>query len=279
MKLSRAIPALLVAALAGATAPLVFADDPPKAEPAGEPAPAPPEKPADKPAEKPADKPQEPAAPPPDNVDTDSPQAKSLEKKLHVAPNWRPQSYRVDLSYKFANPLELQDWKFQGADRAEFAGPGRKEPAPLSGLEVTVSSGSTALGLLDPVEFNGDFTIELTAKLTFFAPSSDLVFVVGAKGSDAVGLRFGDQFVKVKKGSVSALSPGLQGPDRWSMNKHVDLKLVRKGDELQVFINKAEGPKRKFARKELDGKVGVLLSANARLKISRFRIEGGIVKP
>jgi len=67
--------------------------------------------------------------------------------------------------------------------------------------------------------------------------------------------------------------------DRFAISKIVELKIVRTDDELQVTINKVDGPKKKFAKKELDGKIGFLISTNARVKIKRLRITGTVVKP
>jgi hypothetical protein len=218
-------------------------------------------------------------ADPPEAVDTSSDEAKSLEKKLHVPGNWRSKAGTVDLTYAFAEESELLDWKWQGQDKVAYAKPGPKEPNPISGLECTVSSEGTALGLLDPVEFIGDFTIEWTIKASFFGTSSELVFLVGSKGSDGIGVRWGSQLVRMKKGKLSPITQDAPSQDRFAMQKVVDVKLVRVGDELQVFLNKIAGTKKKFARKELDGKIGLLISTNLRVKVKRFHITGAIVKP
>ena len=233
---------------------------------------------------------------PKDDVDTDCLEARVLASKLHVSPNWRPASSSVDLTYLFAGEPELLDWKVTGADKAELAdgtprgpggpgGPGRKggggkgggPPAvPDKGLVFTVGSSSQALCLLTPVDLCGDFTLEAEVKLSQFGSSADLVFLVGVHGNEAVGVRYGDQFVKVKGASISALSKNAPSAEKFMERKPVVVKLARSGDELRTWINGIEKGSRKLSRKELDGKVGFLAAANVRVALMRVHVQGTI---
>jgi hypothetical protein len=215
----------------------------------------------------------------PGPVDTEGTEAQSLAKKLHVAPNWRPKKSTVDLTYTFKDEPELLDWKWKGTDKVEYAKGGPKEANAISGLEIGVASSGTALGLLDPVEFNGDFTIDCTMKALFNGGSSDLVFLVGVKNNDAIGVRWGDQLVRLKRGSVTAIGKNAPSQEKWNRQSVMTIKIVRTGDEIQTWLNKMEQPKKKLTHKELDGKIGLLLSSNLRVKIQTLKVSGGIAKP
>src|SRR5262245_29484240 len=207
-------------------------------------------------------------APKPDTVDTESIEAKTLAGKLPVPPTWRPASSSVDLSYFFGEEPQLLDWKWTGADKTALAG----------GLEVGVGSDGTAIGLLEGLEWNGDLEIETTVKFLFMGPGTDFVLLVGAKGSEAVGARWGDQYVKVKKGRISAVTKNESSKDKFALQKTVELRLVRKGDELRTWVNKVERPSHKFSKKELDGKIGLLIGNNGRLNVTSFHVKGSIDK-
>lgn len=207
-------------------------------------------------------------APKPDAVDTDSVEAKALAGKLHVPANWRPASSSIDVFYAFSEEGHLLDWKWTGADKTECSG----------GLEVGVKSDGCAIGLLDGLEFTGDLEINATVKFLYLGPGTDFALLVGVKGSDAAGVRWGDQYVKVKKGRLSALTKNEPSKDKFALQKTVEIKLVRKGDELQAWLNKIEKPSHKFAKKELDGRIGFLFANNARVQITSYSAKGPIDK-
>jgi hypothetical protein len=98
------------------------------------------------------------------------------------------------------------------------------------------------------------------------------------KGSEAIGARWGDQYVKVKKGHISAVTKNESSKDKFALQKVVELRLVRKGDELQTWINKVERPAHKFSKKELDGRIGLLFGNNARVTVTRYTAKGAIDK-
>lgn len=222
------------------------------------------EKPTGKKDEKPGEKKED-----KDDVDTESLEAKTLAGKLHVPPNWRPKSGTVDLSYTLNDDPQMLDWKFQGCDKAEQT---------TGGLEVGVSSSGTGFGLLDAVEFKGDFTIQISVTLDHYGPSTDVMFLVGVKGSDAIGLRYGDQYVRLKSGKMSRITTNPPSQDKFALGKLVELKIVRKGEELQTWINKMERPRKKLTKKELDGKVGFYGATNLRMRISSYKVQGVIDK-
>ena len=216
-----------------------------------------------------------------DPIETDSPEAKKLADKLHVAPNWRGKSGTVDLLYPFGlkKTEHLDDFKFSGLDKAEFEGPKKKEPNPTTGLDLAASSNGAGTAILDAVECLGDFSLEATLKVSFMGPSSDLVFLVGIHGTDALGLRYGQQFVKVKKGGVSNLSHNQVVLDKFAMSRTVTVKIVRKGDDLSSSIDGSEVAKKTFTYKDLDGKVGFLLSSNVHIRINKLELKGSIAMP
>jgi hypothetical protein len=207
-------------------------------------------------------------APKPDAVDTESIEAKTLAGKLHVPPNWRPASSSVDLSYFFSEEPQLLDWKWTGADKTALSG----------GLEVGCGSDACAIGLLEGLEWNGDLEVEATVKFAFMGVTTDFALLVGVKGSEAVGARWGDQYVKVKKGRISAVTKNEPSKDKFALQKVVEIRLVRKGDELRTWINKVERPSHKFSKKELDGRIGFLFANNARVNVTRFTAKGAIDK-
>jgi hypothetical protein len=218
--------------------------------------------------------------------DLSSPEAKALAAKLHVPPRWRASDGSVDLLYSFFEDGEEKDWKITGADllqRAEGKAASPKggkrgrgasggEPA---GLKVSVNAG-TALLVLEAVELKGDFTLETTLMVEQQGPSSDLVFLCGLKGKDGVGARFGDQLVKLGAKGFTPLTKNAPSAAKFTPKDSVEVKLIRKGDELRTTINGADGQTRTFAEKELDGKVGLLLAKGTRIVIARFRVTGAI---
>ena len=110
-------------------------------------------------------------------------------------------------------------------------------------------------------------------------PSSDLIFLVGVHGTDAIGLRYGQQFVKVKKTGVSAVTHDTVALDKFSSSRTVNLKIVRKGDELSSSLNGAPAVKKSFTYKDLDGKVGFFLGSNLRIRITKLELKGSIAIP
>jgi len=215
----------------------------------------------------------------PGAIDTESAEAKALAKKLHVTANWRPKKSTIDLTYTWKDEPELTDWKWKGADKCEYAKAGPQEENPIAGLEVGVSSSGSAVGLLDGVEFNGDFTIEWTLKALYNAGSSDLVFLVGVHKNEGIGVRFGDQLVRLKSGGISAITKNEPSRDKFALMKINTVKIVRTGDEIQTWLNKVEQPKKKLSKKELDGKIGLLCASNMRIKIQKLTVSGSIAKP
>ncbi len=207
-----------------------------------------------------------PATPVDEAVDLGSLEARALAAKLHVPANWRPATRTVDILYAFSEEPHLLDWKLKGHDKAEVS----------CGLEVSAGSAGTALGLLDAIYLAGDATIEATFTVIHMAPSSDLCILVGVHGNEAIGVRWGDQLVRVKGARISALTKDTTAQDKFAYNKPVDVKVERKGDELTTWVNKMEGARRKLSKKELDGRVGFLLASNVRARISSFRVSGAI---
>ncbi len=201
-------------------------------------------------------------------TDLESLAAKSLAAKLHVPPNWKAKEGTVDLLYAFHEEPQLLDWKIQGADKAEISG----------GLELGVGSAGTAFALLSPIELKGDFEVEVALQLLHMGPSSDFAFVVGQHGNDAIGIRYGDQYVKIHNGKLTPITNNQPSQDKFAIQKAVDLKIVRKGDELQTWINKMERPKKRFTKKELDGKIGFMIATNVRMKLTSVHVTGVIDK-
>jgi hypothetical protein len=205
-----------------------------------------------------------------DKVDTESLEAKTLAGKLHVPPNWRPKLGTVELSYGFHEEPQLLDWKWQGADRCEPTG---------SGLELGLGSSACAVGLLESVELAGDFELNLSVNITWASPANDFIILFGVKkGGEGFGLRYGNQFVKVKGDKIYKITKNEPASGKFGLDRTVDMRIVRKGDEIRTWINKVDAGSQKYKKKELDGKVGLLAGYNMRLRVSKFDVKGVIDK-
>lgn len=229
----------------------------------------------------PAEPSKAPAAESSDPIETTSPEAKKLAEKLHVAPNWRGKSGTVDLTYGFGSRKAelLEDWKFAGLEKSDLEGPKNKEPNPTSGLDLAAGSSGSGTAILDAVELLGDFTIDVQLKVSFMGPSSDLVFLVGVHDNEALGFRYGQQLVRVKKSGVTAITKDAVSLDKFASSKTVNVKIVRKGDELSSSINGSTVSKKTFTYKDLDGKIGLLLSSNIRIRVTKLEVKGAIAIP
>jgi hypothetical protein len=273
--------ATLAIALSLATTPLLFADDGPDA-PKG----ADEKKGDDKKDDKKDENKKDDGA-----SDLDALTAKALAGKLHVPASWNGKDGTVDLTYDFSHEDQLADWKVAGADKVDLTdgkesakgarGKGAKGGggggAPgTPGLRISVSSDALATAILDPIELKGDFTIETTLRLAQFGPSCDFVFLVGFKGKEATGIRFGDQYVKVGARGITAITHNTPSIDKFTSHAPVKLKIQRKGNELKTWIDGIERPAKTLAAKDLDGKVGILASNNVRVIVARFQLKGAI---
>jgi hypothetical protein len=204
-------------------------------------------------------------------------EGKLLEKKCHVPTGWDAAKHSVNLTYDFSDLVMKQDWKFDGLDRAVVG-----SEATSKHMELAVSTGGKGSAMLDSFDLTGDFTVTFSLKITYRAPSSSFFLVVGGKNGAAIGLLWGDQFVKVMKGGrLAPITKNDPTDTAFAVGKQVEVKVVRTGDDLQVTLAGEARPKVHFKKKELDGKVGLLLDTSLRVELTTLKVEGviGKVKP
>jgi hypothetical protein len=218
-------------------------------------------------------------APKPDAPKPDAPtdeQAKILEKKLHVPSGWNAEKKTVDLTYDFSDQNQKKDWKFEGFDRVIFADEIKEKAV---GMELAAGSGVFGFATLDPVEFVGDYTIEVTAKQSYKQSAAMLAYLFGAKSSDSFAALYGDQFLKIKKSNqILTVTKNDCSADLFNGAREIKWKAVRTGLELEVFLNGDSKQKHKFGKKDLDGRVGFYAADQCRFLITSLHVTGVIAK-
>ncbi len=203
-------------------------------------------------------------------------EGKTLEKKLHVPSGWNAEKHTVDVTYDFSNRNQKKDWKCDGFDNVICADEAKENAA---GLQLAVGNGVKGIAMLEPIEFAGDYTIEMTGKQNYKQSGAQVVFLFGARNGDSFGARYGDQFVKLKKGgNISAVTKNDPSEESFNNGREVKWKIVRTGDELELTLNGDTKGKRTFGKKELDGKVGIYIQQQCRFLLTSVHATGVIAK-
>jgi hypothetical protein len=234
----------------------------PRPEPASEPAPTRPE-PTPEPG--PAASSGEPAD------DTDKIISDALKERLHA--HHSVHDGVMDVSYQFSDTGEAQDFQGRGWDKFEINKVNGVADGHLSGpVDLELGAGSRGLGVLTHVvDLAGDFEIDVTLWTAVSGQLSEVVLLCGKQ----VGVRWGGQLVQVKKGGgVKPLGPET---DRicYKAESEVSVKMIRRGDTLEVKLNGTRVAQRAFKPGELDGPFG-LFAGNVRIVITSLRIKGKV---
>lgn len=258
-------------------------EEPAEEEPAvaERPAPRPPERPAPKPPAgpsrqptPPADEPtsdDEPFTPPPPSAEEqgDAVMIAALRELLHVQPRLR--AGVADITYAFESDAERLDFEMRGFDKAEInAVHGAASGHTASGVDLELGAGSRATARLQHVlDLAGDFEIDMNVWVGHSSGRSNFMMIMGK-----VGVRWGEQLVKLTRSSMKPLGPE---PDRMAFREErdVNIKMIRRGDELKVLLNGRQVACKTFEPSDLDGKFAIVMG-DLRLIVTSLRINGKV---
>jgi hypothetical protein len=260
------------------------AADEPADEPAvaARPAPRPPEQPAPRPAgpsRQPAptadepsgdDEPFTPPSPSPSaEEEGDAVMIAALRELLHVQPRLR--AGVADINYAFDSDAERLDFEMRGFDKAEInAVHGAASGHTASGNDLELGAGSRATARLQHVlDLAGDFDIEMNVWVGHSSGRSNFIMIMGK-----VGVRWGEQLVKLTRSSMKPLGAE---PDRMAFREErdVNIKMIRRGDELKVLLNGRQVACKTFEPEDLDGKFAIVMG-DLRLVVTSLRINGKV---
>lgn len=191
----------------------------------------------------------------------------ALGELLHVQHSVREGV--VDVTYPFDMDAERLDFDLRGFDKAEINqvhGAGGHG----GGVDLELGAGSRGTGRMQhQLELDGDCEVEVNVWTAHSGGRSQFFLVLGK-----VGVRWGEQLVKFGRSGPRPLGPE---PDRMSFREErdVSIRLVRKGDELTVFMNGRQVARKAFSAKDLDGRVSLIVS-DVRLVITSLRIRGQV---
>lgn len=247
---------------------------------AARPAPRPPERPAPtppRPAPQPAptgdelsteDVPFTPPAPSAEE-EGDAVMSAALRELLHV--QHRLRLGVADFTYTFDSDAERQDFEMRGFDKAEINTVHGAASGHTGGSnDLELGAGSRGTGRLQHVlDLAGDFDIDVNVWVAHSSGRSNFMIIMGK-----TGVRWGEQLVKISRGGMKPLGAE---PDRMAFREErdVNIKLVRRGDELKVLLNGRQVACKTFEPDDLDGKFAIVMG-DLRLVVTSLRINGKV---